>query len=244
MTERGEMVAIATADGTMNAFLARPPHDQKAPGVIVVHEAFGLNTHIKEVATRISDHGHTVLAPDLYYRQPNSVVAYDNLAEALTLMSALADDKIVADMGAAIAYLQQHPNVHADRIAVTGFCMGGRVTFLTACLNPAVRAAVPFYGGGIGNVMQPSERTPKAPLEYAEQLKAPMLLFFGGDDPFIPTDEVEKIESRLAELGKNAEVVVYPGAPHGFFCNERPSYRADAATDAWDRMGKFFEKYL
>src|SRR5207245_10579114 len=114
---------------------------------------------------------------------------------------------------------------------------------LTACLNPAVQAAVPFYGGGIGNV-QPSERTPKAPLDYATKLSAPVLLFFGENDPFIPLDEVEKIKRRLAELKKNAEIIVYQGAPHGFFCNERDSYRPDAAQDAWERLLKFFDNHL
>jgi len=237
-------VALQTADGTMPALLARPTDAGKFPGILVVQEAFGLNAHIKEVAARIAQQGNVVLAPDLYYREKSPVVGYDNLPEAIRLMSGLWDDKVVQDMGVAISYLQQQPSVHRDRIGVTGFCMGGRVTFLTACMNPAVKAAVPFYGGGIGSVMQPGERTPKAPLEYAAQLTAPLLLFFGGDDAFIPPEEVEKIRQRLAELGKSAEIVVYPGAPHGFFCNERDSYRAEASADAWERMGKFFMQHL
>ena len=196
------------------------------------------------MAARLAREGYVGLAPDLYYREKNAVVGYDNLPEAIRLMMTLADDKIVKDMGAAISYLQHHPAVRGDRIGVTGFCMGGRVTFLTACLNPAVKAAVPFYGGGIGSVMQPSERTPKAPLEYADKLTAPLLLFFGGDDSFIPLDEVERIKTRLAALQKTAETVVYPGAPHGFFCEQRDSYRAAAAGDAWTRMLKFFSQHL
>lgn len=147
-------------------------------------------------------------------------------------MTTLSDDTIVKDMSAAIAHLQQL-SVRADRIGVTGFCMGGRVTFLTACANPAVKAAVPFYGGGIS-----------ALLDRADHITAPMLLFFGESDPFIPLDQVESIKQRLAELKKNAEMVVYPGAPHGFFCNERDSYRPDAAKDAWERMRKFLAQHL
>src|SRR5215468_5803362 len=238
------MVQVKTADGNMQAFSARPAAAGKYPGAVVVMEAFGLNGHIKDVAGRVASEGYVVLAPNLYYRENNAVVGYDQLQDAIRLMMGLWDDKIVKDMGAAISYLQQQPEVRADRIGVTGFCMGGRVTFLTACQNPAVKAAVPFYGGGIGSVMQPGERTPKAPLEYADKLAAPMLLFFGEKDAFIPLDEVERIKSRLAALKKDAETVVYKGADHGFFCNERPSYNAEAAKDAWGRLLKFFEKHL
>src|SRR6266481_79934 len=179
------MVQAQGEAGALPAFLARPTAAGKHPGVVVVQEAFGLNAHIKDVASRLAREGYAALAPDLYYRETNAVVGYDNLQEAIRLMMGLADDKIVKDMGGAITYLQQQPFVRAERIGVTGFCMGGRVTFLTACMNPAVKAAVPFYGGGIGNV-QPSERTPKAPLDSAEKLSAPLLLFFGENDPFIP----------------------------------------------------------
>jgi carboxymethylenebutenolidase len=238
------MVQVQGEAGGMPAYLARPTAAGKHPAVVVVIEAFGLNAHIKDVADRIAREGFVAIAPDLYYREGSAVAGYDNLPEAIRLMTGLWDEKIVKDMGGAITYLQQQPFVRADRIGVTGFCMGGRITFLTACLNPSVKAAVPFYGGGIGSVMQPGERTPKAPLEYADRLAAPMLLFFGENDSFIPPAEVERIKQRLAELGKNAETVVYPGAPHGFFCNERDSFRPDAAKDAWGRLLKFFEKHL
>lgn len=238
------MVQIPTADGSMSGFTARPQAAATHPAIIVVQEAFGLNAHIKDVAARLAREGYATLAPDLYYREKDAVVGYDNLPDAIRLMMSLWDDKVVRDMGAAIAYLQQQPSVRGDRIGVTGFCMGGRVTFLTACLNPAVKAAAPFYGGGIGSIMQRGERTPKAPLEYADTLAAPLLLFFGENDSFIPLDEVESIKARLAELKKTAETVVYPGAPHGFFCEERDSYRADAAEDAWTRLLKFFAQHL
>jgi carboxymethylenebutenolidase len=227
------MVQIAWQSGSLPAFLARPAGGGKHPAVVLVMEAFGLNAHIKDVAGRLAREGYVTLAPDMYHREKNAVVGYDNLQEAIRLMMNLSDDQITEDMGAALTYLQQQPFVRADRLGVTGFCMGGRITFLTACMNAAVKAAAPFYGGGIGGLLQ-----------HAERLSAPMLLFFGGDDAFIPPDEVEKIKHRLAELKKNAEVIIYPGAPHGFFCNERDSYRADAAKDAWVRLLKFFEKHL
>jgi carboxymethylenebutenolidase len=228
-----KMVKVRAADGDMAAFLAQPAGSGKHPAVIVVMEAFGLNQHIKDVAARIAAEGYVALAPDMYYREPNSVVGYDQLPEAIRLMTSLRDDKIAADMAAAITYLQSQESVRGDRIGVTGFCMGGRISFLTACKSSGIKAAAPFYGGGIGGL-----------LDQAAKITCPMLLFFGDQDPFIPMQEVENIKATLARLNKPAEVVVYPGAPHGFFCNERDSYRPDAAQDSWQRLKTFFAKHL
>jgi len=233
METTSSMVKIKAADGDMPAFLARPTGPGKHPAVIVVTEAFGLNGHIKEVAGRIAAEGYVALAPDMYYRQPNGVVGYDQLPEAIRLMTSLRDDSIVADIASAVSHLQSQDFVRAERIGITGFCMGGRITFLAACKNSQIKAAAPFYGGGIGGL-----------LEQAPKITCPLLLFFGDQDPFIPNDEVANIKATLEKLKKTAEVVVYPGAPHGFFCNERDSYRPDAAKDAWERLKKFFAKHL
>ncbi len=233
METTSSMVHLTAADGDMPAFLARPSAPGKYPAIIVVMEAFGLNAHIKDVAGRLAATGAVALAPDMYYRQPNSVVGYDQLPEAIRLMTSLRDEAIAADMAGVITYLQSRDFVRGDRIGITGFCMGGRITFLTACKNSEVKAAAPFYGGGIGGL-----------LDQAPKITCPMLLFFGGDDPFIPNAEVENIKQTLARLKKNAEVVVYPGAPHGFFCNERDSYRPDAAKDSWARLTKFLGAHL
>ena len=233
MATSSSTVRITTPDGEMSGFLARPGGDGKYPAVLVIMEAFGLNQHIRDVATRIAGEGYVALAPDVYYRQPNAVVGYDQLPDAIRLMTSLRDDSIVSDISAAVAYLQAQAFVRGDRIGITGFCMGGRISFLSACTIPAIKAAAPFYGGGIGGL-----------LDQAGGISCPMLLFFGDQDAFIPNDEVEKIKATLARLNKTAEVVVYPGAPHGFFCNERDSYRPDAAKDAWDRLGAFFTKHL
>lgn len=226
-------VKIKAPDGEMAAFLARPDGDGKYPTVLVIMEAFGLNEHIKDVARRLAAEGYVALAPDVYYRQPNAVVGYDQLPEAIRLMTLLRDDQIVADVSAAVSYLQGQPFVRADRIGVTGFCMGGRISFLSAATIPALKAAAPFYGGGIGGL-----------LDRAANISCPMLLFFGDQDPFIPNEEVATISRTLSDLHKPAEVKVYPGAPHGFFCNERDSYRADAAKDAWGRLTGFFAQHL
>jgi carboxymethylenebutenolidase len=217
----------------MSAHLARPAGDGKHPAVLVIMEAFGLNAHIKSVADRLAAEGYVALAPDMYHREKDAVVGYDQLPEAIRLMTSLSDDAIVADVSAAVQYLQGQSFVRADRIGITGFCMGGRISFLAATALPAIKASAPFYGGGIGGL-----------LDRADKISCPMLLFFGDQDPFIPNDEVAKIGKTLADLKKTAEVKVYAGAPHGFFCNERDSYRADAAQDAWNRLTTFLAAHL
>jgi carboxymethylenebutenolidase len=228
-----EMVSVPAPDGAMQGFLARPAAPGKYPAVVVVMEAFGLNGHIKDVAKRIAAEGYVALAPDMYYREKNAVVGYDNLPEAIRLMSGLTDDGIVRDIGSVIQYLRGSELVQADRIGITGFCMGGRISFLAAATQREIRAAAPFYGGGIGGL-----------LDRAKDIQCPLLLFFGERDAFIPNDEVERIKKTLADLGKQAEVKVYPGADHGFFCDARASYNGEAARDAWQRLLKFLGQHL
>ncbi|MGD9762869.1 MAG: dienelactone hydrolase family protein [Candidatus Binatia bacterium] len=226
-------IAIKAPDGQMSGHLVRPAAPRRYPAVLVIMEAFGLNDHIKGVAARVATQGYAALAPDVYYREKNNVVAYDQLPDAIRLMSRLADDKIAADISAAVQYLQSQDFVRADRIGIMGFCMGGRISFLSACRIPGIAASVPFYGGGIG-----------ALLGEASNIQCPMLLFFGGQDAYIPNDEVARIEKALSELGKRAEVKLYPDAPHGFFCDERDSYRADTARDAWKHLNAFLAEHL
>lgn len=233
MKTSSEMIQVTTPDGVMPALLALPQEAGKHPAVIVVMEAFGLNDHIKDVANRVAAEGYVVLAPDMYYREGSPVATYENLPEAIRLMSGLTDDGIVRDIGAAVDYLRSHDAADADRLGITGFCMGGRISFLAACKNTGIKAAVPFYGGGIGGL-----------LGEADKLSCPTLLFFGDKDAFIPNEEIEKIESTLKKLGKPAEVKVYPGAEHGFFCNERSSYNSGAAKDAWKRLLAFLGQHL
>jgi carboxymethylenebutenolidase len=233
MEVQAQMVDVPVPGGTMPAQLARPADGGRRPAVLVIQEAFGLNGHIKAVARRIAGEGWVTLAPDLYWRAGKGrTVGYDQLAEAIALMQSLDDAQIISDVGGAIAFLGRHPSVRADRVGITGFCMGGRVSYLAACaLSDQITACVPFYGGGI-----PVERTPA--------LKAPVLAFFGAEDAFIPLDDVERLRTALATNGKRAEVVVYPGADHGFFCDERRSYHPEVARDAWDRMTRFFVTHL
>jgi len=233
MDVQSQMIEIPAPGGTMPAFLARPKDAAPAPAVLVIQEAFGLNGHIKDVARRIAEEGYVALAPDLYWHGGKGrSVGYDQLPEAIALMQSLKDDQVVADLRSAVAHLEKQPFVRADRIGITGFCMGGRVSYLAACEMPdKIKASAPFYGGGI-------------PVEKTEKLRAPVLAFFGENDAFIPLDAVKALEERAAQHGKRVETVVYPGADHGFFCNERGSYHAASAKDAWERLKKFLAAHL
>jgi carboxymethylenebutenolidase len=166
-------------------------------------------------------------------------VDYDQVPAAIALMQTLDDDTVMADVQRVISHLKAQSVVNADRIGITGFCMGGTVAFLAACQLPGdVKAAVSFYGGSI------AADAPTAPLNSAGGLQAPILCFFGEHDPYIPLSQVRKIEETLQALGKTFEVKIYPGADHGFFCDERESYSAEAAKDAWERLKAWFARSL
>ncbi len=233
MDVQTKMVEVPAAGGTMPAFLARPAGDGRRPGVLVIQEAFGLNGHIRDVACRVAAEGYVALAPDLYWRGGKGrTVGYDQLPEAIALMQSLKDAEVIADLRGAIGVLEKDPSVRAERIGITGFCMGGRVSFLAACEIPEkIKASAPYYGGGI-------------PADKTETLGCPVLAFFGERDAFIPLDSVEQLKVQAKRHGKQVEVIVYPGADHGFFCNERASYQKAAAEDSWQRLKKFLATHL
>jgi carboxymethylenebutenolidase len=232
-------IRLRTVDGEMKCHQAQPRGPGKFPAVVVIMEAFGLNDHIKDVTERIAGEGYATIAPDLYYRESPNVVGYDHLQAAIGLMQNLVDEKVLHDLRSVVNHLKAQNFVNTDRIGITGFCMGGRIAFLAACKFPEeIKAAVPFYGGGI------AADSPTAPLSVAGDLKAPVLCFFGEKDPYIPLTQVQQIDDTLRSLAKTFEIKVYPEADHGFFCDDRASYHPQAAKDAWEKMKAWFERYL
>lgn len=226
---------VTTPDGAMPVYIAEPTAAGRRPAVIVIMEAFGLNAHIEDVTRRVAAEGYVALAPDIYWRSlPDNKVGYDELPKAIGLMQKVNDAKVVQDAACALDALAKRPNVNAAKIGVTGFCMGGRLAFLLAAELPdRIAAAAPFYGGGIA-----------ALLPKAERIRAPLYLFFGEKDAFIPLDQVKAIDAKLKELGKPYTLKTYTGAVHGFCCNERPEYNPTAAADAWQELFGFFRKHL
>ena len=239
MEIRTEMDSLPTADGLMPAYVCRPAGAGSHAAVIVVMEAFGLNAHIKDVAERIAREGYVTIAPDLFYRFGSPIVPYEDVPRALGYIQKFDDAVLMAELGVVIQHLKGRPEVRSDRIGITGFCVGGRIAFLTACRHPAaIKVAVPFYGGGI------AADTPTAPINLADRIQCPILCFFGETDKMIPMDQVRRVDETLKRLKKTAEVKVYKGAGHGFFCSDRASYDAGAAQNAWDIMRQWLTKYL
>ena len=242
MTKLNEnTVTLETRDGPMDAFQVIPHSDSPAPGLIVAMEAFGVNSHIEEVCRRFAREGYAVLAPDMYHRTGKMLTyAYDD-PKRREPFSALTNQGIESDLNAALAHLGDVPGVDADRIGIVGFCVGGFMAFLAACRTD-VATAVCYYGGGIVNRREGLKLEPL--LAEADRIKVPVLGLFGEKDASIPLAEVEAIKSRLKMQPREHEVHVYPGAEHGFFCDERASYKADAATDAWRKTLQWLELRL
>jgi carboxymethylenebutenolidase len=238
MDASGSTVQLDTSDGKMEAYVARPKEGGTYPGIVVLMEAFGVNDHIKDVTERIAREGYVAIAPDLYHREPERLVPYSDMKKAIATMNRLEDPKVMEDVGAAIKHLKAQSNVKAGSIGVTGFCMGGRFTYLAAAHhNKDVKAAVAFYGGGIpmGN---------PSPLSRTGEISAPICLFFGGKDPLIPAEHVAQVEQALKSQNKSFQMEVYPEATHGFFCDERGSYHEPSAKDAWEKFKSFFARHL
>ncbi len=233
-------VSVQTGAEKMPAHLAKPASGGPYPALVVVMEAFGLNDQIRRITNKFASEGFVAIAPNLYFRQANNVVGYNDLPGAFRLMGSLKDDQVVADMTAAINYLKTLKEVK-PAFGTVGFCMGGRVSFLTACRNSDVKATAPYYGGGMVKSRQPEV---KAPIEFVEGLRAPVLAFFGGKDAFIPLAEVDEFRDALRTAGKTAEVVLYPDADHGFMCDDRPSFHPTHSKDAWTKTIAFFKNNL
>jgi carboxymethylenebutenolidase len=231
-------VQLNTSDGKMDAYVVQPKAGGSYPGVVVIQEAFGVNDHIKKVTDRIAAEGYVAIAPDIFHRETERIIPFSDMAKAIATLQRVQDPKAMEDVGAAIAHLKSQSNVKAGSLGVIGFCMGGRLTYLTAAHHAKdIKCAVPYYGGGIpmGN---------PSPLSRTGEIKCPMYLFFGAKDQLIPLDHVEQIKTELTTKKVAFQMEVYPEAGHGFFCDERGSYHEKSAQDAWEKTKSFFAQHL
>ncbi len=232
-------LVLKTATGDMKvAEYGSPEENERA--VIIVHEAFGLNDHIKEVAARTANEGFYALAPDFFHLTENSVVGYDDLGSALELIASLDDENVLTDIDACLQHLSEN-GIAPEATGIVGFCMGGRIVFV-ASLNRKLGAGATFYGGGIV-----TENITGAPAltSQAKNLQTPWLGLFGDMDSMIPVEGVEELREALKEASVDNEIIRYPDADHGFHCNEREeSYNPIASTDAWERTLTWFHDHL
>jgi len=231
-------VQLNTSDGKMEAYVAQPKDGGTYPGIVVIQEAFGANSHIKKVSERIAAEGYVAIAPDIFHREAERIIPYSEMPKAIATMQRVVDSKAMEDVGAAIAHLKSQSNVKSGSIGVIGFCMGGRLTYLAAAHhNKDVKCAVPFYGGGIpmGN---------PSPLSRTGEIKCPMYLFFGAKDQLIPLDQVNQIKAELTAKKVPFQMEIYPEPGHGFFCDDRGGYHEASAKDAWEKTKAFFAQHL
>jgi dienelactone hydrolase len=238
---RETTVALETKDGSMDAFLVEPESKAKGPAVVVVPEAFGVNSHIKDVCRRFAKEGFVAIAPDIFHRSGKGLVfAYGDWGKIAPVFATLSNDTLETDIRACLEHARTLAGVDPRKVGVTGFCVGGLATFVAACRTDAA-SFVAFYGGGIvearpGLALQPA-------LPEAGKIRAPILLFFGSRDKHIPQSDVSAIGDELRSQGKVHGIKVYD-ADHGFFCEERASFEPGAAKDAWHRTLDWFKETL
>lgn len=243
MTITTENISIPVGGDSMPAYVARPEGTEALPAVIVWMEIFGVNAHIRDVTERIAKEGYVACAPNFFHRvAPDLELAYDEagMNEGIDHMMKLTADNMIADQRAAIGTLRSRADV-SGKIGVTGFCIGGHMTYLTACEND-INAAVSFYGGGISAPEGPGGAP--STVSRTAKINCPILCLYGALDAHIPPDQTSAVEAALKAEGRDAEVVIYPDADHGFFCDQRASYNAGAAADAWQRLTKLFAANL
>jgi carboxymethylenebutenolidase len=232
---------VPSGDFQVPIYEARPATAGKYPVVLVIPEVFGMHEHIKDIARRFAKEGYLSITFEPYARE-GGVLHLPDIESVRKVVNPVPDQRVMGDLDALVAYARQHPAGRADRIGVTGFCRGGMYTLLFAAHNREVKAAVSWYGQ-IRPDKTPGVRT-VGPLDIAAQINSPVLGLYGEEDLGIPVADVKAMEAALKAAGKTAEFVLYPGAPHAFFADYRPSYRPEAAKDGWGRCVAWFNRYL
>ncbi len=231
-------VKIPVKDGEVPAYRAMPAGGKNLPTVLVVQEIFGVHEHIKDICRRLAKAGYLAIAPELYARQ-GDVSKLTDIDQIRPIVAKVPDAQVMSDLDAAAAWAVKNGGDPA-KLAVTGFCWGGRITWMYAAHNQKVKAGVAWYGRVVG---QPNEMTPKNPIDVVKDINAPVLGLYGGADGGIPNDTVDQMRAALKAAGKKSEIHTYPDMPHGFHADYRPSYRKEAAVDGWKRLLDWFKKH-
>ena len=236
-------VKIPVADGHIPAYRAMPDKKgKKFPVVMVVHEIFGVHEWIQDVSRRFAKLGYMAVAPALYARQGEVKDLKDAREINRQVYSKIPDTQSMSDLDATAAWAAKNGG-NKKKLSITGFCWGGRIVWLYAAHNPNLDAGAAWYGRVVPTANSPvNEAQPKTPIDYAKDLKAPVLGLYGGLDRGIPLDGVQRIQDELKKGKSGSEIIVYPNADHGFHADYRPSYNREASEDAWKRLLAWFKK--
>jgi carboxymethylenebutenolidase len=235
-------LTIPTASGPIPAYFAAPAAASGAATILVVQEIWGVHEHIKDVCRRLAREGWYAIAPELFFRHGDPQ-KYPSTAQIVQeLLPKIADAQVMSDLDATLDYAHVNGG-NRNRLGITGFCWGGRITWLYAAHQPLVKAGVAWYGRLTGPT---NAAHPFHPYEASMRLHAPVLGLYGGRDDGIPLTTVDEMKTRLAASNAHArasEFIVYPDAPHAFHADYRPTYRKEAAEDAWKRALTWFRRY-
>lgn len=230
-------VKIKVADGEMPAYVARSVDARNPPVILVAMEIFGLHEYIKDVTRRLAKLGALAIAPDYYFRNGRDLTAMTDMQQLLPIVNAKPDAELLSDLDSTVAWATTQGGDTA-RLGIVGFCRGGRTVWEYAAHSDALKAGVAFYGP----VVDPENPAwPKSPTQLAADMKAPVLGLYGAADTGISIAQVEAMKAALAAHHKTAQFKIYPDAPHGFHADYRPSYRKEAAEDAWAQMQAWFK---
>lgn len=220
-------------------YRAQPEGKTGLPVILVVSEIFGVHEHIADVARRFAKQGYLALAPDLFIRQGDALKE-PNVADLIkNIVSKTPDADVMADLDATVAWAKANGG-NTDKLGITGFCWGGRITWLYAAHNPRVKAGVAWYGRLLGDS---NNITPRHPIDIAPTLKAPVLGLYGAKDQGIPLESIEKMKAALAQGSSKSTFVVYPNSGHAFHADYRPSYVEADAKDGWSRALAWFKAH-
>jgi carboxymethylenebutenolidase len=229
-------------DGTaVPVYMAKPKGKSDLPVVLVISEIFGLHEHIADVARRFAKQGYLAIAPDLFVREGDPK-KYSDIATLLKeVVSKVPDKQVFGDLDACIAWAKKNGG-NTNKVAIAGFCWGGRIVWLYSAHNPNIKAGVAWYGRLVSDG-EPSSLQPEFPIDIAPQLTTPVLGLYGGKDTGISLASVEKMQAALAKGKSKSKIVVYPNSGHAFNADYRPSYVATDAKDSWKRCLDWLHKY-
>ncbi len=228
---------VKVEGGEMPVYFARPANAQNPPVILVCMEIFGLHEYIKDVTRRLGHLGAFAVAPDYYFRK-GDLTKITNQPDLMPIVNAKSDAELFADLDATVAWAKSQGG-DTNRLGIMGYCRGGRTVWHYSTHNAGLKAGVAFYG----SLIDKNDVVPKSSIELAADVKEPVLGLDGEADAGIKVEQVKEMEAKLKAAGKTAEFHIYPGAPHGFHADYRPSYRKEAAEAAWGEMVKWFKKY-
>lgn len=236
-------VEVPVHDGVMSAYFAAPAAAERPPLILVVQEIFGLHEHIQDVCRRLAHEGYMALGLELYQRQGDAS-QYTDIAQLLNdIVAKVPDEQVLSDLDAGVEWAAGQ-GADVTRLGVTGFCWGGRLTWLYAAHNPQCKAGVAWYGK-LATGHGPMQK--EHPIDVAARLHAPVLGLYGGQDASIPLEDVRRMEAALRQGGEAARasrIEVYPESGHAFYADYRPSYHAADARDAWAKAIEWFDRLL